>query len=554
MRSVLQTALLAAFATSVCARQPPPGIVLNYSFEPVVSDGKLVLHVGLEFDGGPINTETLVAPSAWGSATHLEKGITNLTNVHHAGRVRISYDLVKDWIVPPPRADHHALLEPEYFEFTTQTGLVHPPIETSAPVDVRFDWRKLPPAWSLATSFGTKERLQSFRGSWRTVHNALFAGVDFRIHHRNIGGLSLILAIRGNWQFTDEEAAVRIENMISFQRMFWNDRDFPSYLVTVSTFDRDGGGAGGSAFTNAFALFLPADSSFGDSVQSLLAHEIFHTWNPYRMGALPNSSIAMSWFTEGFTTYYQDVLPLRAGTLTFPKYLEQTNENLRKYMFSPVRNVSNQEVIERHSTDSAIDDLMYARGAVTALWLDRKIREATRGKASLDNVMFDLVQQARGRKPALTGDRVFRTAGKYIDADARQQLRQYVELGKTIQVPASALGPCATLQMDDIPAFELGIDLEMLLSRHIVSGVKPGSAAFQAGLRDGQMVARTSIYWNDVSKPVKLTVVTEKGANKIEYYPLGSSPGPIPQYHLTVEAFTSRNQCVLAIVRGTHSP
>ena len=66
--------------------------------------------------------------------------------------------------------------------------------------------------------------------------------------------------------------------------------------------------------------------------------------------------------------------------------------------------------------------------------------------------------------------------------------------------------------MNDIPTFELGIDREALISQHTVSGVKAGSAAFEAGLRDGQQVTRTNIYWNDVSKPVQLTVRTEGGS------------------------------------------
>lgn len=135
-------------------------------------------------------------------------------------------------------------------------------------------------------------------------------------------------------------------------------------------------------------------------------------------------------------------------------------------------------MIERHRTSPATDELPYAPGASTALWLDSKIRAATRGKASLDNVMFGLVHQSRGKRPALTAGPVFLTTGKYSDADARQQLREYVELGKTIQVPAAALGSCTTLEIDDIPAFELGIEPEMLLSQHTASGVKPGSAAF----------------------------------------------------------------------------
>jgi len=546
MRCVLFTAILAACAMSVYAG-PRPTIVLNYSFEPVVNDGKLVLHILLEFQSGPIETASLVVPTAWGGATHLEKGISNLSNVHNAGHVRISYDLAKDWVVPPPRADHHAIIEPEYFEFNTQNGLVHPPLETSAPVEAHFDWRKLPRDWSLATSFATGERLQSFRGQWGEVNHALFAGGDFRIYRRNIAGRPLVMAIRGNWQFRDEEAAVQILKVISLERAFWRDRNFPYYLVTVSTFGRDDGGAGGGGFTNAFALFLPRKSSFGYDIQSLLAHETFHTWNPYRMGAMPDSSIAISWFTEGFTTYYQDVLMLRAGMLSFPEYVQRTNAILRKYFLSPARNISNKEVIERHRNDSASDELPYARGAITALWLDWTIRETTGGKSSLDTVMFDLVRQARRRRPVLTAERVFRTAGTYVDPGALGQLREYVELGRAIQVPATALGSCATLQMDDIPPFELGLDREALLSQHRVSGVKVGSAAFQAGLRDGQEVTGTSVYWNDVSKPVKLTVRTEDGRKTIEYYPRGPSVTQVPQYHLTAEASTGPNQCMQGV-------
>src|SRR5437879_10924256 len=88
----------------------------------------------LEFQNVPIETADLVVPTTWGDAKDLDKGITNLKNVQDAGHVSISYDLVKDWVVPPPRADHHAILEPEYFEFNTQNGLVHPKFATTTPV------------------------------------------------------------------------------------------------------------------------------------------------------------------------------------------------------------------------------------------------------------------------------------------------------------------------------------------------------------------------------------------------------------------------------------
>ena len=70
--------------------------------------------------------------------------------------------------MPPPRADHHAILEPEYFEFNTQNGLVHPKFATTARVEVHFDCRKLPPGWSLATSFGTAVTGRPLAGSYRS--------------------------------------------------------------------------------------------------------------------------------------------------------------------------------------------------------------------------------------------------------------------------------------------------------------------------------------------------------------------------------------------------
>jgi len=101
-----------------------------------------------------------------------------------------------------------------------------------------------------------------------------------------------------NGPLTDDEIGNRIQKMIAFERSFWRDRKFRYYLVTVSTFGRDYGVSGGGGFANAFALFLPPRSTLGYGDQSLLAHGIFPTWNPYRMVQVPESSAAMFWFTE----------------------------------------------------------------------------------------------------------------------------------------------------------------------------------------------------------------------------------------------------------------
>jgi predicted metalloprotease with PDZ domain len=93
--------------------------------------------------------------------------------------------------------------------------------------------------------------------------------------------------------------------------------------------------------------------------------------------------------------------------------------------------------------------------------------------------------------------------------------------------------------------FDLGMDENTLRTKKLVAGVRPDSEAFKAGLRDGQQVIGTSIYWNDPLKPAKLTVHMAEGNQTFEYYPRGSASA-VPQYHLDTEAYAANaGKCVL---------
>ena len=126
----------------------------------------------------------------------------------------------------------------------------------SSIVDVHFDWQKLPSSWSLATSFGTDDRCQSFRGAWHHVQDALFAGGDFRIRRITVADKPLIAAIRGKWSFTDDEWISQLEKIIGMERTLWQDDDFPYYLVTLAPLDQERGSTGGTALTSAFMMLV----------------------------------------------------------------------------------------------------------------------------------------------------------------------------------------------------------------------------------------------------------------------------------------------------------
>ena len=113
---------------------------------------------------------------------------------------------------------------------------------TPSQVTVNFEFQKLPQAWSVATSFAASDnfvdRCQSYSGTWLHVLDALFAAGDFRIRRFRIGERPAVLAVRGQWMFSDEQAIADIQRTVSVVRDFWHDDNFPYFLVTLKPYDR----------------------------------------------------------------------------------------------------------------------------------------------------------------------------------------------------------------------------------------------------------------------------------------------------------------------------
>lgn len=229
---------------------------------------------------------------------------------------------------------------------------------------------------------------------------------------------------------------------------------------------------------------------------------------------------------------------LRSGLLSLPEYIERTDGRIRDYYSSPVKNLSNKEIVARYAEDS-VNQLPYVRGPILALWLDSQIRKQSRNKVSLDTVMLTLVRQASEQPPLeLNSQRVTQVAGKSLSRKSRKMLYGFVQDGVAIPIPDFPKNPCVDLATEAVSQFDLGFDSDVLRSKNLVSGVRQDSEAFKAGVRDGQQVFGMSIYWGDVTKPVKLTVSSPVGPQRIEYFPKGNTV-PIPHYHLVKNVWAS---------------
>ncbi|SOZ14360.1 putative Peptidase M61, glycyl monoaminopeptidase [Cupriavidus taiwanensis] len=136
----------------------------------------------------------------------------------------------------------------------------------------------------------------------------------------------------------------------------------------------------------------------------LCSHEYFHTWHvkrikpaafvPYRLAQ--ETYTPLLWLFEGFTSYYDDLVLVRSGCVTEAQYVEmlaktwngvlrgngRTKQSVAESSFDAWTKYYRQD----ENAPNAIVSY-YTKGALVALALDLTIRDKTRGRRSLDDVM-----------------------------------------------------------------------------------------------------------------------------------------------------------------------
>lgn len=136
----------------------------------------------------------------------------------------------------------------------------------------------------------------------------------------------------------------------------------------------------------------------------LASHEYFHSWNVKRIKPAAfapydlqrENYTSLLWIFEGFTSYYDDLFLVRAGLVNQKQYLETIAKVIDDVMAGNGRKL--QSVAESsfdawvkfyRQDENAPNAIVsyYKKGALVALCLDLHIRLASRGKASLDDVM-----------------------------------------------------------------------------------------------------------------------------------------------------------------------
>jgi predicted metalloprotease with PDZ domain len=371
---------------------------------------------------------------------------------------------------------------------------------------------ELPRGWQVATSMPAHAKGGYVVADYDELVDHPFELGAFWRGAFKAHGVPHEFVVAGAWPGFDGERLISdAKKICEAQIAFWHGGKkprppFDRYVFMLNAVDDGYGGLEHRASTALIAKRrdLPqhgvtAMTEGYTTLLGLVSHEYFHAWNVKRLKPAELARIAYTrenptpllWFFEGFTSYYDDLLLLRAGLIDAPRYLRLIAKTINTVAATPGREV--QSVAEAsfdawtkyyrsdENTPNATVSY-YAKGSLVALALDLTMRKE--GKATLDDVMRLLWQRGRGG-PIGEGD--------ITDAFKRVGGRSYANeiaswVHGTDELPLSALLEAVAVALTAEKAgyaAALGLRLVEGASSVQVKQVMSGSVAMRAGVSAG---------------------------------------------------------------------
>jgi predicted metalloprotease with PDZ domain len=307
-----------------------------------------------------------------------------------------------------------------------------------------------------------------------------------------------------------------------------------------------------------------------DRFMQLVAHEFFHLWNVKRIRpkALEvfdyeqENYTPSLWFSEGTTSFYDLILPYRAGIYDLNTYLNALSKEITRFLMTPGRRVqplgesSFDAWIKLYRPDANSSNSQvsyYLKGEMVTLLLDLLIRSRHRNQRSFDDVMRQMWQQFGkaeiGFTPAELQSVIETIAGtklddffyRYIETTEELPFNEYFEpFGLRLQPNGDG---------NQVP--HLGMNVKTEHGREMIKTVEADAPAQLAGIDagdellaiDGLRVSADQL--NDRLKdyqPGQTLEVTVFHQDELRTYAVTLAPPRPTQYHLVTVDRPSRAQ------------
>jgi predicted metalloprotease with PDZ domain len=236
---------------------------------------------------------------------------------------------------------------------------------------------------------------------------------------------------------------------------------------------------------------------------SLVAHEFFHLWNVKRIRPKglevfdydQENYTDSLWLSEGTTSFYDLVIPLRAGIYDAQTYLKKVSEAITQLQTTPGRKVqplsesSFDAWIKLYRPDANSRNAQvsyYLKGELVSWVLDLQIRAQHQNRRSLDDVMRQLWKQFGQPEVGFTRAQLKEIFESVAGLDLTDFWSRYID--GTAELPFDeALAPFGltlTAEETNVAPY-LGLTAKAEQGAVMVKFVEADSPAQQAGIEPG---------------------------------------------------------------------
>ncbi|MBC53513.1 MAG: hypothetical protein CMQ34_06700 [Gammaproteobacteria bacterium] len=281
------------------------------------------------------------------------------------------------------------------------------------PIAVAMD---LPDGWQAASGMEQPDPGHFVAPHYdRLVDSPIEAGT-FDLVSFEAAGMTVDFMIHGIWDGDEERLVNDMSALVEATAEVFaaSDTGLPTDYYLFMLHSGDGLGGGTEYYNSTLVHTDPRafwDEDRWQGFLGLMAHEFFHTWNvkrfrPASIDRYDYQNInytELLWVAEGLTSYYDQLLPVRAGLVPVDDYRDQLADAISSVVDAPGYN---QDTLARASleawtkgfhrgADRAPDKAnrtvsFYSQGGLLGLVLDLEIRRMSDGDRSLDTVMTAL--------------------------------------------------------------------------------------------------------------------------------------------------------------------
>ena len=303
-----------------------------------------------------------------------------------------------------------------------------------------------PPQWQVTTTLPVVEEQKNtfVAADFDTLVDSPFEIGTHQLHDFEVRGKPHQLAIWGKGNVKVEPLIEDIKKIIEVEADMFEGLPYEKYLFLLHLSAQSFGGLEHKdSCSLIYRRFGFSDRDKYERFMQLVAHEFFHLWNVKRIRPKElevfdydeENYTPSLWFCEGTTSYYDLLIPLRAGIYNVKTYFNNLSKEITRFQTTPGRKV--QPVSEssfdawiklyRQDANSPNSQISYyLKGEMITLLLDLMIRSRHKNQRSLDDVMLKLWHKFGKDEIGYTADELKQILESVAGTDLTEFYQRYI--------------------------------------------------------------------------------------------------------------------------------